>query len=147
MIMAFFYTQFMYKSFRLEHLDEFEIGLAISLLLFILYGEPGYSSVPTSGPYAVGFREFKTKELWNDCSVYYPVDKDVAKKYEQEGNGTVYLLRYLKSLNGFVASTTWRDGGQKGFNRVRSKFMTFVSIPMAFEAPLANDFSKGHKKL
>ena len=71
----------------------------------------------------------------------------MAAKYAKDGYGTVHLLRYLKSLSGYVKAITWRDGGQKGSNKIHSKFMTFVSIPMAFKAPLANDFSKGYKKL
>jgi len=56
-----------------------EIGLALSIIIFALYGEPGYKSTPTSGPYKVGFREYTSQKLWNDCSVFYPVDKDVAE--------------------------------------------------------------------
>jgi len=51
----------------------------LSIAIFALYGEPSYKSTPTTGPYEVGFREHTTKELWNDCSVFYPVDKDVAE--------------------------------------------------------------------
>lgn len=97
-------TQVVYGGERLDHLDMMEVGLIISLLLFALYGEPGYHNVQTTGPYAVGFKEFTTSDLWNDCSVFYPVDIDIKGEAE-----SVTVLRYPKSLNGFAKTLTWRD--------------------------------------
>lgn len=62
------------------------------------------------GPYAVGFKEFTTEELWNDCSVFYPVDKEVANDRRSD---PVYLLRYPDSVEGltrsFAAMTGWPE--------------------------------------
>ena len=77
-----------------------EIGLAISIFLYALYGEPTYDKVKPTGKYAVGFKEFTTHELWNDCSVFYPVDQDVAEAFKDN----VPLLRYAKSLSGLKNS-------------------------------------------
>ena len=122
--------------------------MAASLALFLLYGEANYRSVKaTSGPYEVGFREFTTKELWNDCSVYYPVDKIVSDKFHSEGNGSVHLLRYPKSLSGLKNALSSIDGLAPGLNKLRAKFYTFVSVPAAFKAPLADDFAHGKKQL
>ena len=142
LVIAFFATQVMYGGERLEHLDAIEIGLGISFLLFALYGEPGYHKVPTTGPYAVGFKEFTTRELWNDCSVFYPADHDMKGVAD-----SVTVLRYPKSLNGIAKTYSWRDGCSKGLSRMRAKFMTFVSVPVAENAPLARDFGHGKKKL
>lgn len=138
----------MYGKDRLDNLMPIEIGLAISLALFLLYGEGDYKSVTaTSGPYEVGFREFTTKELWNDCSVYYPVDKIVSDKFKSEGFGSVHLLRYPKSLSGLKNALSSIDGLAAGLNKFRVKFYTFVSVPAAMKAPLADDFAQGKKKL
>lgn len=74
LVFAYMYTQIVYGGDRLENLGTIEIGLTISLFFFLLYGEPGYHNAMPTGPYGVGFTEFTTKELWNDCSVFYPVD-------------------------------------------------------------------------
>ena len=147
--MALIATQFMYGGARLDNLLLMETGLIISLFLYFLYGGvPGYASVPTTGPYAVGFRETTiTKELYNDCSVFYPVDKEVANKFEREGNGFAYLLRYPDSIAGMIRSLRWQDGLPKGVQQTRTKFMTFISVPVAYDAPLASDFAQGKKKL
>ena len=105
----------MYGGARLENLQLMEAGLILSLLLYLLYGGvPGYGSVPTTGPYAVGFREFTTQELCNDCSVFYPVDKEVAENFNRDGQGFAYLLRYPDSIAGMVRSLRWQDGLSKG---------------------------------
>ena len=119
-----------------------EIGLSITLLLFALYGEPGYHNVPTTGPYTVGFKEFTTSELWNDCSVFYPADADIKGEAD-----SVTVLRYARSLTGVAKTFTWRDGCSKGLTKLRAKFMTFVSVPLAENAPLARDFAHGKKKM
>ena len=108
-----------------------EVGLSLSLLLFLIYGRPSYRKAATTGPYSVGFKEFTTGEHWNDCSVFYPVDKDIAGKFTKEGKGYVHLLRYPKSLSALSNSLVWMGGCPKGFNNMRIKFFTFVSVPVA----------------
>ena len=76
----------------------------------------------------------------NDCSVFYPVDS-----YMKTDNVTI--LRYPDSLKGITRTFTWRDGSQKGLQRLRAKFMTFVTVPLVENAPLAKDFAMGVKKL
>ena len=65
-IVAFFATQLTYGDKRLENLHFMEAGLALSLILLFLYGEPDYSRAATTGPYAVGFKEFTTGSLSSD---------------------------------------------------------------------------------
>ena len=141
-VSAYFMTQIVYGGDRLDNLFLIEAGLALSIFLFALYGEPGYNRVRTTGPYAVGFREFTTKELWNDCSVFYPIDIDQMGEAD-----SVTVLRYAKSLSGFASALSWQDGSQKGLCDLRAKFMTFVSVQVAENAPLARDFSHGSKKM
>ena len=54
----------------------FICGLVLSLVLSVKYGQLGYTKVELSGPYRVGYCEFKTKELENECSVFYPAQHD-----------------------------------------------------------------------
>ena len=90
--------------------------MTLSLALYGLYGDPGYGQAKITGPYEVGFKEFTTHELYNDCSVFYPIDKDVVQK----GSATVHLMRYTKSLKGMCESLVWRDGLAIGFQNIRS---------------------------
>ena len=125
----------------------FQTGLVISLLLFWVYGRPNFDKAKPTGPYAVGFKEFTTREHWNDCTVFYPVDRDVAEEYTADGYGYAHPLRYAKSLNALAKCLTWVGGCPIGFSRMRVKFMTFVWLPVAVNAPLAKDFSHGKKRL
>ena len=135
----------MYGGDRLLNLSIFEAGLALSLIQFFAFGRPNYDKAKPTGPYSVGFKEFTTDEHWNDCSVFYPVDQDIAEKYAKEGKGLIHPLRYPKSLNALAHALTWLGGCPKGFQKMRVKFMTFVWIPVADGAPLAGDFAHGKK--
>ena len=97
------------------HLEVLEVGLLLSILLFLVYGRPNYDKAGPTGPYSVGFKEFTTREHWNDCSVFYPVDKDVAARFTKEGQGYACLLRYPKSLGALATCLAWLGGCPKGF--------------------------------
>ena len=113
----------------------------------MIYGRPNFDKAKPTGPFAVGFKEFTTRDHWNDCSVFYPVDRDISAEYANEGYGHVHMLRYPKSLNALAKSLTWLGSCPKGFSRMRVKFMTFVWLPVAVNAPLAADFSHGNLTL
>ena len=101
----------------MEHLDDvFETGLVITLLLYLIFGEPSYGRVPTTGQYAVGFKEFTTDTTFNDCSIYYPIDHKAYKNSDSRGENYVYLMRHVKSLKSYVKAVGWRNGMSKGFN-------------------------------
>lgn len=51
-------------------------GLASSILAWFAYGESDYSKFRASGKFQVGFKDFKSKELGNDCSIFYPAAAD-----------------------------------------------------------------------
>ena len=106
----------MFGGARLDNLEIFETGLVLTLLLYLIYGEPNYSNSSTTGPYSVGFKEFTTREMHNDCSVFYPVDQSAFQTYIKDSSKTVYLLRHAKSLKSLVKAVSWRNGFSKNFN-------------------------------
>ena len=52
------------------------VGLTSSIVAWVIYGEGDYSKFRTSGKFRVGFKDFKSKELGNDCSIFYPAADD-----------------------------------------------------------------------
>ena len=54
------------------------VGLASSVVAWFAYGEGDYSKFRPSGKFRVGFRDFKSKELGNDCSIFYPAAEDAS---------------------------------------------------------------------
>jgi hypothetical protein len=57
-------------------------GYAVSVTLWFKYGEGDYSKFRPSGTYRVGFRNFRTKEFGNFCSIFYPAANDNSGKFE-----------------------------------------------------------------
>lgn len=51
-------------------------GNAISTFIMIVKGECDFSRFPITGPYQVGFKEFRTYFYDNEVSVFYPIDRD-----------------------------------------------------------------------
>ena len=45
-------------------------------------GEATYDRYPHTGPYRVGHKMIRTKELDNEVSVFYPIDEDVHLKWK-----------------------------------------------------------------
>jgi hypothetical protein len=54
------------------------VGLTCSIAAWLAYGEGDYSKFRPSGKFRVGFRDFKSKELGNDCSIFYPAASDAS---------------------------------------------------------------------
>lgn len=55
------------------------LGLVLncfSILLLALYGEVNFNRMNMFGHYQVGYKEFKSKQLGNMVSVYYPISKE-----------------------------------------------------------------------
>ena len=96
MICTFTAIQILYGHKRTENLELAFWGTIISFGLFCLTGfDPNYRKVKPTGKYDVGFREFTSKELTNDCSVFYPIDKD---RPDANNSDSVYFFRYGKSF-------------------------------------------------
>ena len=51
-------------------------GTLFAVYSRIVFGEGDYSKFKPSGKFRVGYRDFKTKEFGNDCSVFYPAADD-----------------------------------------------------------------------
>lgn len=60
----------------------FLICTIFSISCWFLFGESDYSKFKPSGKYRVGYREFTTKELGNDCSIFYPAENDDSGEFE-----------------------------------------------------------------
>lgn len=57
-------------------------GLFFSVWSWFAYGEGDYSKFRPSGNLRVGYREFKSKEFGNDCSIFYPAASDGSGTFE-----------------------------------------------------------------
>jgi hypothetical protein len=44
----------------------------MAVYLSIKYGQADYSKFKPSGPFRVGYQQFTTDDLENDCSIFYP---------------------------------------------------------------------------
>ena len=75
MYLTFLFSKLYWRTETLDNLWLIAIGVTTSLLLYYIWGGFNYDRMKTSGPFDVGYREFTTKALSNDCSVFYPVDK------------------------------------------------------------------------
>lgn len=58
------------------------LGYVFSVFSWIKYGEGDYSKFRTSGKYRVGFRNFRSKEFGNYCSIFYPAANDNSGEFE-----------------------------------------------------------------
>ena len=74
-----FLQQTLFRLAELEHPLMTMAGLGtlvLAVVCWLAYGEDDYSRFKESGKHKVGFRDFTTKELQNDCSVFYPCVDD-----------------------------------------------------------------------
>lgn len=72
LMLSFLISIFWNLADKLEDLRFIAAGFIVSLGLLIVFGECNYSRLKTTGPYEVGFKEFHSSELSNECAVYYP---------------------------------------------------------------------------
>ena len=98
MYLTFLATQLVFGSSKMENLELITGGTSVSLVLYFIWGGHDFNRVQTSGPFDVGYRNFTTKEFSNDCSVFYPVDKDARALSDK----TVYYLKYGDSLDSII---------------------------------------------
>jgi hypothetical protein len=45
----------------------------------ITFGETDFQKLKMTGPYEVGYREFRTKKYGNEVSVFYPMERSEYK--------------------------------------------------------------------
>jgi len=94
------------------------IGVAVNiatLLIIYLFGELNFKRLKLNGPYQVGFREFRTAQLDNEVSVYYPISKKEHEMHINEpGRNTLGLRHGDKSLLGFAKAAGGYAYGGKG---------------------------------
>lgn len=143
MYLSFLISKLVWRAETLENLWLITAGVAISLFLYCLWGGFNYDRMQTSGPFDVGYREFTTKAFSNDCSVFYPVDKNAIAPTDK----SVYYLKYGDSLDSMIDICLWenRDSKTQSPHIVRYLYRCFgfVTIPVKNQASLAKEFSTG----
>jgi hypothetical protein len=75
-----------------------------SVTILILFGETDFSRLKMTGPYEVGYKEFRTTKLDNEVSVFYPINR----KYHAANIGrrnTRWLRHGDKTLLGLVRAS------------------------------------------
>lgn len=81
--------------------------LLTTIILVCIYGDSDLERIKMTGPFEVGYREFRTSKLGNEVSVYYPVDRDHYKiMLKASANNNTDWLRYGdKTLLGLAKSS------------------------------------------
>ena len=81
----------------------FAIGACFSIYCWVRYGEGDYGSFTPSGPYRVGFKNFKSAELGNECSMFYPAAPDGSGRFgvpfAQHGQDSVLAMRVVMAYS------------------------------------------------
>ena len=117
-------------------------------------GEATYDRYPHTGPYRVGHKMIRTKELDNEVSVFYPIDEDVHLKWKDTEKDKDFidkstLEHYIKGF-GRSMSTATRNYISTSPNL--ESIVPFISKPIFStktgvieQASLAKDFLTGNK--
>ena len=81
--------------------------LLTTIILVFLYGDSDLERIKMTGPFEVGYREFRTSKLGNEVSVYYPVDREHYKIMlkASSNNNTDWLRHGDKTLLGLAKSS------------------------------------------
>lgn len=140
-----FTNLFLHSSDKTADITLVALGGAISLALVIVFGEGTYDQLKTTGPFQVGFTEFHTQELSNECAVYYPVhrlrDEDGTTHDPLEFREEIHFMKHgEESLNAMVDIVNWIHPSM--FVYPFLKALTFLTIPIFKNGPLAAEFLK-----
>lgn len=81
LVFTFAVQQMIFMLTRLYLNWIFVCGFSVSFALAIKFGQGDYSNFKPSGPFRVGYKEFTSKDLENDCSVFYPAVEDGSGKF------------------------------------------------------------------
>ena len=130
MMFSFLFSQLYFGSNKMENLWLIGVGTGLSMLLYYIWGGFDYDRMQTSGPFDVGYREFTSKTFSNDCSVFYPVDKDTPAQTDK----SVYYLKYGESLESMVDIQVWMNQDSKTSSPHIVKYLLrcfgFVTLPV-----------------
>ncbi|CDW82360.1 platelet-activating factor acetylhydrolase [Stylonychia lemnae] len=115
------------------------IGSGLSCFLMYVKGECDFSRFQVQGPYEVGYKEFRTKVLDNEVSVFYPVDKDVY--YSQIKYNNAFQQRHgEKNLKGLGNASAKNMGRQVRLPLFMLKYQQFIKMDVVENAEVASDF-------
>lgn len=86
------------------------VGIALlltTILLVFFYGDSDLERLKMTGPFEVGYREFRTSKYGNEVSVFYPVDRDYYKTMlkASPNNNTDWLRHGDNTIQGFANSS------------------------------------------
>jgi hypothetical protein len=69
--------------------------------LIYTFGDGNMDKMVFTGPYKVGYKEFRTKEYGNEVSVFYPIDDvEYTNKKDLAGSKPFALRHGVKTLEG-----------------------------------------------
>lgn len=119
--------------------------LAISTLALILFGEVSFEKLKMTGPYQVGFREFKTDDLNNAVSVFYPMDREI---YDQQIklNNTPWLRNGSKTLLG-IAKAGHDYGTEDHPSMLFFRHMRKINMDTVYFGDISKDFTETSRPL
>ena len=112
---------------------------ALSAALMLAYGEADFARFKVTGPYQVGYKEFRTSELDHEVSVYYPISKECYDEKIKDSN--IDWLRHgndtLIGLAHVLNPKTQRDK----LPMRKYKFLRDVKLDLPLDAEIHNDFT------
>lgn len=121
------------------------ISFMMSLVLILLYGQNDLKSIKRSGAYDVAARDLHLPGSGNALTVYYPMDK-----HHKQDNSCRWWLNYRRDdriFNGLARA--YRAIGKLSNPLPTQIWFSWKNhlIDVVSDAPLAQDFSDGKKKL
>ena len=120
-------------------------GLVLfSVVLMALYGETDFSKVILTGPYEVGYKEFRTRVLDNEVSVFYPISKAHHSEKIQDSN-TLWLRHGHKTLLGIAKAGNIGGVARDTTPVAMVRYLRDVKMDTIFNGDIDTDFVANKK--
>ena len=115
--------------------------LSLSIVLLLVFGDSDFSRMKLRGPYQVGYKEFRTDNLGNEVSVFYPVDKPEYKRHMRKSwsNNTQWLRHGDHTLLG-LAKASVAFGREDHPRSCWFRYLKRVRMDTATDALISKDF-------
>lgn len=110
------------------------LSTSFSVWCWYSFGEGDYSKFKPSGKYRVGYREFKTQQLGNDCSVFYPAKDDGSGEFE-----VPFLPHGINHVNGLLKVVSQKYPSFFYLAKVTLQSLMSVRIPVYRNANIGLD--------
>jgi hypothetical protein len=115
-----------------------------SVLLQFLFGDSDMSRMKMTGPFEVGYKEFRSAILGSEVSVFYPIDRDHYKRHIGSSRGarnTHWLRHGDKTLLG-VARASVPYGREDTLPWFVFRFMRRIKLMTLTDGDLAQFFTQ-----